>query len=124
MAETEGVMNNSVEQAIVTKYLSPTDVRGARIKAFCDGGSITIGYDHSLSSEDAHRKAAEALRERMKWTGELIQAGLPKGYVFVFTPVARGYSCAICGKMGPEHGHYDATDPSTHKFVCGPIVFA
>lgn len=39
-------------------------------------------------------------------------------------PPARGYSCAICGKMGPEHGHFDATDPSTHKFVCGPIVFA
>lgn len=123
MSQNEKSMNNSVQQAIVTKYLSPAAVRGSRIKAFCYGGSITIEYDQSLSFENAHRKAAEALRERMKWDGELIQGSLPRGFVFVFAPVARGYYCAICGKMGTKHGHYDDTNPSTHKFVCGPIVF-
>jgi hypothetical protein len=26
-------------------------------------------------------------------------------------------SCAVCGVPGPEHGHWSATDPATHKFV-------
>ena len=35
-----------------------------------------------------------------------------------------GYRCARCEKTGPEHGHYDATDPTTHKFVCGEAIYA
>ena len=37
-------------------------------------------------------------------------------------PEVIGYLCGICGKSGPEHGHYDATDPNTHKFICGEEV--
>ncbi|MGO8792904.1 MAG: hypothetical protein ACLQVL_36715 [Terriglobia bacterium] len=33
-----------------------------------------------------------------------------------------GYLCAVCGKSGPEHAHYDSTDPRTHKFVCGEEI--
>jgi hypothetical protein len=32
------------------------------------------------------------------------------------------YLCATCGKTGPEHGHYDATNPNTHKFVCSEVT--
>lgn len=72
-------------KAIVTKYMGPTNFRGARIKASDeDGNNITIGYDHALNSEDAHRKAAEALRDKMKWQGKLICGSLKHGYVFVF----------------------------------------
>ena len=35
-----------------------------------------------------------------------------------------GYRCAVCEKTGPEHGHWDATDPQTHKFVCGEAIYA
>lgn len=31
------------------------------------------------------------------------------------------YRCAVCGKSGPNHGHYDATNPNTHKFVSGEV---
>ena len=85
----EKYMQTAILQAIITKYIGPSNVRGSRIKAFCPGGSITIGYDHSLNSEECHRKAAEALRDRMKWTGELIQGGLPTGYAFTFAPPAQ-----------------------------------
>jgi len=73
-------------QAIHTKFLGPTDYRGARIKATCDAGSLTIGYPYQANiGEDAHRIAAEALRDKLGWTGQLIPGYLPDGsYAFVF----------------------------------------
>lgn len=76
-------------QAISTKYIGPSNVRGSRIKATCEAGSLTIGYPHELSGEDCHRKAAEALRDKLGWQGELIGGGTQTGYCFVFAP---GYS--------------------------------
>jgi hypothetical protein len=73
-------------KAIQTKYIGPTNFRGSRIKASDgDKNSITISYPHELSGEDVHRKAAEALRDKMGWTGNLVGGGLKNGYVFVFT---------------------------------------
>jgi hypothetical protein len=73
-------------QAIITKYLCPTGFKGARIKATCYSGSVTIPYDHSLSGSAVHRKAAEALLEKLQWTGRLIGGSDPsgQGYTFVF----------------------------------------
>ncbi len=72
-------------KAISTKYIGPTNTRGSRIKAFdCDNNAVTIPYPYELSGEDVHRKAAEALRDKMGWTGELIGGGTKDGYVFVF----------------------------------------
>lgn len=74
-------------KAIITKYFGPTNTRGSRIKA-TDGDrcSITIPYPHELDSEEAHRKAAEALRDKMKWKGELIAGWIKNDCVFVFKP--------------------------------------
>lgn len=72
-------------KAIETRYHGPTDHRGARIIASdSDGNRVTIGYPHELSGEAVHRKAAEALRDKMGWTGELIAGGTKHGYCFVF----------------------------------------
>lgn len=74
-------------KAIVTKYHGPTDTRGARITADDgDGNRITISYPYELSGEDVHRKAAEALRDKMGWTGNLIGGATKDGYAFVFMP--------------------------------------
>jgi len=79
-------------KAIETKYIGPSNVRGSRIKASAEGvKSITISYDHSLSSEDAHDKAALALANKYGWlSGKhrvLARGGKPDGrgnvYVFV-----------------------------------------
>lgn len=78
-------------QAIVVKYLGPTNSRGSRLKAYADAGSITISYPYELNREDGYLKAAEALREKLGWTGEhygaLVSGGLPNngGTVFVMT---------------------------------------
>lgn len=72
-------------KAIETRYVGPTNTRGARIIASdSDGNRITIGYPHELNSEDAHRAAAEKLRESMQWKGELVSGSTKRGYVFVF----------------------------------------
>lgn len=86
-------------QAITTKYLSPTDTKGARIRAVCAAGSITVGYPYGLSGDAVHAYAAMALVRKLGWvpkhteTGEHQNGyvgawacgGLPNGgYVFAF----------------------------------------
>ena len=100
-------------QAIITKFLGPTDTKGSRIKAFADAGSVTIGYPHELSGEDAFRAAAVALCEKLEkqacanwrklaeesgrtysgdgaptWDASRLIGGYSEkiGYVFVFGP--------------------------------------
>jgi hypothetical protein len=55
-------------QAITTKYYGPGNVRGSRIKASCERGSLTVGWDHSLDSTGNHIAAARALLA--KFAGE------------------------------------------------------
>lgn len=74
-------------KAIQTKFLGPTDIKGARIKAWAEGvGSVTISYPHECGEgEPAHRKAAEALCRKAGWRCDnLVAGGLPSGgYAFV-----------------------------------------
>ena len=75
-------------KAISTKYIGPTNTKGARIKAYAEGGnSVTISYPHELSTEKAHLEAALCLRDKMNWndSGKLIGGGTADGYVFVFS---------------------------------------
>ena len=56
--------------AIHTKYISPTNTRGSRIKAYTanwgdrKGFSTTIPYDYSLSDVALHFKAVKALVDK------------------------------------------------------------
>ena len=75
--------------AIQTRYFGPTNTRGARIKATCETGSITIDYPHELSGMACHAKAAKALVVKLGWTdsfyGDLLGGQLANNdYVFVF----------------------------------------
>lgn len=72
-------------KAILTRFKAPTNTRGARIVASdCDANHINIPWPGGLSSEAAHHKAAEALRDKMGWQGELQGGGLRNGYAWVF----------------------------------------
>ena len=71
-------------QAIQARYLGPTDTKGARIKAWAEAGSVTIGYPYELNGQAVYRKAAEALAAKFNWPNPLLGAQLPNGdYVFV-----------------------------------------
>lgn len=73
-------------KAIITKYHSPTNFRGARISAKDeDGNKAWISYPYELSGEECHRQAANALCEKMGWKGDMVCGSLKSGYVFVFT---------------------------------------
>ena len=84
-------------QAISTRYLGPTNTLGARIKASCERGSITIPYPHELSGDEVHREAVRQLLsrfiredsegespcppERNPWKRDFVTGSLPDGTV-------------------------------------------
>ena len=79
--------------AIVTKYLGPTNYRGARIVASIPARiadcrpahwRLTLSYPYELTGEDAHRAAAQALADRLGWGGRLVGGALADGYAFCF----------------------------------------
>lgn len=72
-----------MRQAIITKYLSPTDTKGARIKAYASDArpSLTIPWDHAWSAERNHEFAAKILLERLGWAGTLQAGSLSPGQV-------------------------------------------
>lgn len=88
-------------QAIETKYIGPSNYRGSRIKATCERGSLTVDYDDSLDTEQAHIAAAKSLcakfvQEDIKeygpeserstlWNKPFVTGGLKgRGYAHVF----------------------------------------
>jgi hypothetical protein len=86
----------SYRVAIFTKYLGPTNSRGARIKAYrADAGtgqvgaaSMTVSYDYALDSYDNHAAAVEALVAKLGWDDtEWVLGGTDNGcYVAVSLP--------------------------------------
>jgi hypothetical protein len=108
--------------AIVTKYLGPTDYRGARIVASvperiasCDrdrnGGTdrpghwrLTIPYPYELSGEAVHRVAAEALATRLGWDGHLVGGALADGYAFTFAGWGDAAAILTDAMTGPTSG--------------------
>lgn len=83
-------------QAIHTRYFGPTNTLGARIKASCERGNLTIPYPHELSGDEVHREAVRQLLERFvsedwnersippsnnPWKREFVTGSLPDGTV-------------------------------------------
>ena len=69
-------------QAIRTQYKGPTNTRGSRIIATSYKSRTVIPYDHELSAEDTHRRAAE-LHAVKAWVtpgpAQLAHGTLPDG---------------------------------------------
>jgi len=80
-----------MRQAISTKFLGPTDSRGARVKAACEAGSLTAPWDYSLGIEANHAHAARDLAMKLGWAGHWYGGGL-SGAGFVFVMAAKGMS--------------------------------
>jgi len=73
-------------QAIVTKYIGPTNHRGSRLKAFCEAGEFTMPWDYDLDVQQNHCKAMLFLCGRLHLDSRNYVCGsLPAntGYVFV-----------------------------------------
>ena len=73
-----------MRQAILTKYFSPTNFKGARVKAKAAAGEITLDWDHALNVEKNHERAAKRLVEKLDWKVDTYGGQLFDGnYVFV-----------------------------------------
>lgn len=81
--------------AIHTKFISPTNSRGARIKAYTAGyGDIkgftaTIGYPYHLSGVECHFEAVKALvkKNKLEWNLKGMRYGDSadgRGFCFCF----------------------------------------
>ena len=78
--------------AIQTKYISPSNTKGSRIKAWVDSDmghhfTATIPYPHHLSHELVHYEAVKTLIEKHKldWDiSKMTYGGVKNGYVFCF----------------------------------------
>lgn len=74
----------NINQSIETHYVGPTNYRGSRIIATTPGAArITHAWDYSLSSNENHYAAADALRVELNWPRIKAGGSTAKGYVFL-----------------------------------------
>lgn len=137
-------------QAIISKYVSPTNYRGARVKASCERGSITLSWPDELSGEAVHVWAKDQLITRFvkedaeryaskenPWTRPTVCGQIPSGeYVHVFTGHPQGnarlieaapdllgaleLALATIERLAPSHRGFDSTR-GTKDVVCAAI---
>ncbi len=88
-------------QAIITKYMPPTNYKPSKMKAQCERGSITVSYDYDLDIDENHRAVCDALCSRFtkedvakygiteanSWSRPKAGGTIPDGrHVFCFIP--------------------------------------
>jgi len=77
--------------AIQTKFVGPTNSRGAHVRAFTldknpgtgKADRVSSAWDHALSVHDNHRCAARKLAELMGWGGQWAYGDTTDGGVWV-----------------------------------------
>lgn len=52
--------------AIKTKFLGPTNYRGARVVATSDRGRIVVNWDYEIGSSENHVQASKALADHIE----------------------------------------------------------
>lgn len=81
-------------QAIITKYLGPTDYKPARVRATCQAKSIIVSWDDGLDIDGNHDAAAHRLAGELGWLehSSLAGGGLPDGTgnAYVLIPSGSG----------------------------------
>jgi hypothetical protein len=70
-------------QAIRTRYHGATNTRGSRITATCEAGSLTLPRNYSLDFDQDHARVAQALVERLGWSGTYHGGGFGDDYYWV-----------------------------------------
>lgn len=76
-------------QAIETKFLGPTNTKGARIKASAQSGSVTIPFEYGTSTDGRHDLAVIALVNKLGWWGVWARGGKADGTGNVYVCISR-----------------------------------
>ncbi len=84
-----------MSQAIVTRFLGPTNTKGARLSARCDAKRIVVPWPYELGASAAHAHAAHELADALGWRGVWVGGSLPSkhddAYVFVNTETSSDF---------------------------------
>lgn len=73
--------------AIRTKYLGPTETKGARVVADDGRGHrITVAWDYTKDVYDMHEQVAKALCKKYNWPTKVVGGDLGEFMVWVFIP--------------------------------------
>ena len=96
---------------ITSKFLSPTNHRGARYKATIDRGGdfnyqATVSYDYALDAEGNAVEAVKALIEKI----DLNQFGVWDSFIIAYGP--HGYTAVPSGR-GVDHKTYSLRGETT-----------
>lgn len=101
-----------MRQAITTKYLGPSNVRGSRIKAIARKRDalgkemgLTVPYGYG-DTEQEHCLAARLLATELKWSGLWVGGGNVDENGFVFVNVADAYAGAPDSSIGKENADW------------------
>lgn len=97
--------------AIKTKFFGPGNVRGARIKATTMASksvSVTVGYDHRLSSEGNHIAAAKLLATKLEWRGQWQIGHTADGIVAVNAHNGAEFAFEIASELDEAHKRSNA----------------
>lgn len=70
-------------QAIETKFISPTNLKGSRISARCESGRVIVDWDHALDAKQNHINAAKHLLKKLGWDYNLLTGSLKNSYVHI-----------------------------------------
>lgn len=83
--------------AIVTRYIAPTNTRGARIEAKTMNGKHSRKFAYAYTgTEQEHHTAAHSLAHELKWDGDWVSGGTTDGNVYVrLMPGAQNVECAF-----------------------------
>lgn len=76
-----------MRQALLTRFLAPTDTRGARVSVLAQRGRKIYAWDHALNTCDNHARAATEAATSWDWlhAGDtLIGGALPSGSGYAF----------------------------------------
>lgn len=84
-----------LRQAIVTKFLGPTNTKGSRISVRCQAKRIYVPWDYCLNTDRNHVAAARQLASQLGWDGPWYGGGIDTGYVFVQGGGDNGTACAF-----------------------------
>lgn len=73
-------------KALRTRYHGPTDTLGSRVIASdSDNNRVVLSWAPELNSDDNHKRAAYALRDKMGWKGDLVPGDFGRDTFWVFT---------------------------------------
>ena len=85
---------------IITKYVGPTDTKGARLVAKCAGRQLSMPYRYELSVTQNHSTIAARLASKLKLSGVFVAESRETGYAF--SQSDSGFEAFRVGTAGHE----------------------